>query len=147
MVTEFSPTDIEALYFVRLHLERLAARLSFYNLGPDDLEKLRKINGDLRRCHKRKGNLFELIEGDRQFHRTIYQASKNSFLIRLIDDLRLKCYGIAYYGWRDPDRVRVSIEEHGEIIEALRRKDRARFQGLIERQLNSAKSFYVEGVE
>ncbi len=147
VVTEYSPSDIEALYFVRLHQERLAAKLSFYNLGPQDIKELQKINRELQACCKGNDNLFELIERDRQFHQTIYRAANNTFLIQVIDDLRLKCYAVAYYAWMDPERVKASIEEHREIIKALKQKDRMRFQNLIEHQLTSAKSFYLENAE
>lgn len=147
VVTELSPTDIEALYFVRLHQERLAAKLSFYHLGPDDIEELKEINRELQLCHKNHHDLFELIQKDREFHQAIYRASRNDFLIRIIDDLRLKCYTIAYYAWRDRERVKLSIEEHKDIIKALKQKDRAWFQRLIEHRLLTAKSFYSENAE
>ncbi len=144
VVTEFSPTDIEALYFMRLHQERLAAKLAFHNLGPDDIASLQAINRDLQTCLKKDRNLFEMIEIDRKFHHTIYQASGNRFLTQMIDELRLKCYVIAYYAWRDIERVKRSVEDHREMVRALKRKDMLRFQSMIEQQLVSAKAFYLD---
>ncbi|MGD0237809.1 MAG: GntR family transcriptional regulator [Syntrophorhabdales bacterium] len=148
VVTELSPRDIEDLYFVRLHQERLVAKLSFFNLGPEDIKNLQVINRELRLSFKKKDpNLREMIEKDTQFHQTIYRASNNDFLIQVINELRLKCYVIAYYAWRNPERVRRSIEEHNEMIKALKQKDRVRFQNMVEHQLIAAKAFYLENVE
>jgi len=147
VVTELSPADIESLYFLRLFLERLTARLSFYNLGQEKIAALREINGGLKSCLKKADNTFDLIDNDRMFHDTIYEASGNRYLIGTINDLRLKASVIAYYAWRDRDRVRASIEEHSDIIRALERKDRARFEMLLEHQLVSAKTFYLEHVQ
>jgi len=147
VVTDLSPRDIEDLYFVRLHQERLAAGLAFYNLGSEELERLRAINRELQLCLKKKDNIRELIETDRRFHRTIYEASKNRFLIQVIDDLRLKCYTIAYFAWTHAERVNASVEEHREIIKALKQRNRLRFQNLIEHQLVSSKMFYLESLQ
>ena len=146
VVAELSPADAESLYFLRVHIERLAAGLSFYNIDKDDLEELRRINRELRQCPKKQANLFEMIERDRQFHQTIYRASKNRFLIEVIDELRLRCYVIAYYAWTNPGRIKASVDEHREIIKSLKQKDRLRFEGLIEHQLTSAKLFYLEAM-
>ena len=147
VVTELSPKDIEALYFVRLPLARLAAKLAFYNLGPDDIEALKTINRELQLCVKKRDNVPDLIENDRKFHQIIYQAAENKFLVQVINELRLKAYVIAYYAWRDPERIKVSIREHREIIKALEQKNRARFETLLEHQLITAKAFYLENVE
>jgi DNA-binding GntR family transcriptional regulator len=147
VVAELSPTDVEALYFVRFQLERLVSRLAFGNLSPADAENLRELNRDLRACYKAGGGLFDLIQKDRQFHGAIYRASGNRFLTEVIDDLQLRCYVIAYYAWRNPDQVRTSIEEHGEMIKALKQGDRRRFEALMEHQLVAAKAAYLEGCE
>ncbi len=144
IVTDFSPRDIEDLYFVRLYQERIAARLAFHNLTEEDMARLAEINRELQLCSRKKDNIRELVENDREFHRVIYRASKNRFLVQIIDDLRLKCYAIGYFAWTHPDRVITSIEEHKEIIRAIKEKNRARFESLVEHQLYAAKMFYLE---
>jgi DNA-binding GntR family transcriptional regulator len=147
VVTELSPGDMEALYFVRLPLERMAAKLSFHNFSPDDLEMLKMINRELRLCLKKKDNVGDLIENDRKFHHIIYQATGNPYLIQVINELRLKAYVVAYYAWRNPEHIEVSITEHREIIRALETKSIGQFANLLEHQLITAKAFYLENVE
>ena len=144
-VTDLSPNDIENLYLIRLNLERLAAKFAFSNLGPNEIATLERINQELRGPLK-LNNLLRLIEKDKQFHHVIYEASGNRFLVEIIEGLRLKCYIVAYYAWGSPNRVRASFEGHKEIINSIKRKDREKFQNLLEHQLVAAKSYYLENL-
>lgn len=144
-VKDFSLTDIEDLFYVRINLERLASKLAFSNLGPKDINTLKEINRELR-YFLRKHDLLRLIEKDRQFHNTIFKASRNDFLIGVIGELRLKSFIVAYYVWSTPHRIKVSISEHHEIINALKGGNRDKFQNLAEHQLVSAKAFYLENL-
>ena len=147
VITKLSPVDAEDLYSVCLPLERLAARLAFPNIGDAAVAELDSINRALGLSVGKLENIFEMVWNDRRFHQIIYQATKNRFLIQVMDELRMKAYVIVYYAWRNTDRVVASIAEHGEIIRALREKDRTRFVNLLEYQLVSAKSFYLENTE
>ena len=145
IVTEFSPNDIEDLYFLRIYLERLACKLSFSNLRTEEIRTLQKINGKLKQLMK-NNNLSELIEKDREFHHAIYSGSRNNFLVQVIDELRVKSYIVSYYSWADQNQIKVSIAEHKEIIKALKERNREKFQNLIEQHMVSKKVFYLENL-
>jgi DNA-binding GntR family transcriptional regulator len=141
-VIDFSPTDIENLYLIRINLEHLVAKFAFSNLGANEIAAMERINQELRTPN----NLIRLIEKDKQCHHIIYEASGNRFLVEIIEELRLKCYIVAYYAWGSPNRVRTSFEGHKEIITSIKNKDREKFQNLLELQLVAAKSFYIQNL-
>lgn len=143
IVTEFFPKDVENLYLVRIPLECLAARLAFQNLGTAEIEELQEINIQLQTSLNTSG-LLQKIEKDRQFHLTIYNASQNKFLIQIIQDLRLKCYTVAYYAWADSNRVKAAIFEHREMIKALKERNKIKFQRWVKHQLVSSEKAYLE---
>ena len=145
VVADFTPRDIEDLYLLRINLERLAGRFSFSNLGKNEIGRLKEINRQLQLCLK-GSNLLQLIEKDKQFHHVIYEASGNRFLVEVLEQLRLKCYIVAYYAWADLNRVKLSIDGHREIIKSLKEKNREKFQNLLEQQLVSAKAYYLENL-
>jgi len=145
VVTDFTPHDIEHLYLLRINLERLAGRFAFSNLRQNEIDSLKEINRQLQLCLK-SSNLLQLIEKDKQFHHIIYEASGNRFLVEVLEQLRLKCYVVAYYAWADPNRVKLSIDGHREIIKSLKEKNREKFQNLLEQQLVSAKAYYLENL-
>ena len=141
-VIDFSPTDIENLYLIRINLEHLVAKFAFSNLGANEIAAMERINQELRTPN----NLIRLIEKDKQFHHIIYEASGNRFLVEIIEELRLKCYIVAYYAWGSPNRVRTSFEGHKEIITSIKNNDSEKFQNLLELQLVAAKSFYIQNL-
>jgi len=120
----------------------LVAKFAFSNLGANEIAAMERINQELRTPN----NLIRLIEKDKQFHHIIYEASGNRFLVEIIEELRLKCYIVAYYAWGSPNRVRTSFEGHKEIITSIKNKDREKFQNLLELQLVAAKSFYIQNL-
>lgn len=145
VVVDFTPHDVEDFYMVRINLERLAAKFSFSNLGPKEIRTMERINFQLKESLKRN-NLLQLIEKDREFHHVIYEASRNKFLIEVIDNLRLRSYAVGYKAWSNANRVKASISEHRDIIKALKERNREKFQNLIELQLTAAKAFYLENL-
>jgi len=147
VITKLSSADAENLYSVCLPLERLAAELAFPNIGPAEIAELESINRALESDFGNPERIFEMVRKDRQFHGLIYQATGNRFLVQVMDELRTKAYVIVYYAWGNTDRIVASIEEHREIITALREKDKIKFWNLLEYQLVSAKSFYLENAE
>lgn len=143
IVTDFSPNDIENLYVIRIDVERLAAKFAFSNIGEGEIRRLKEINREIHLFLER-GDLLRVIQKDKEFHRVIYEATGNRFLTEIVEELRLKSYIVAYYAWRHPQRVKVSVAEHKEMIKALKKRNRERFQNIVEQQLITAKSFYLE---
>jgi DNA-binding GntR family transcriptional regulator len=145
MVADFSPNDIESLYFVRIQLEHLAAKLSFSNLGPKEIKELQVINSRIQSSQK-KDNLHAIIENDFKFHNVIYQATFNKFLIQVIQALRLKSYIVPFCRWTDPDESKSGVTEHKEIIKALKERKREKFQHFAVHQLIAAKTCYLNNL-
>jgi DNA-binding GntR family transcriptional regulator len=145
VVKDFTPKDIEDLYFIRVFVEGLACMLSFSNLGVEEIRALGEINHELQVLMK-TDNLSRLIEKDREFHYTIYKASGNDFLVQVIDELRLKSYIVSYYSWADQDQIKLSIAEHKGIIEALRQKNRDKFKNLVKQHIVLKKMLYLENL-
>ena len=145
MVADFSPNDIENLYFLRIQLEQLAAKLSFSNLGPKEIRTLQEINRQIHLFQKRN-NLHAIIENDYRFHNLIYEATMNKFLVQVIQTLRLKSYIVPFYRWTDPREAKIGIVEHREIINALKERNREKFQHFAVHQLIAAKTCYLNNL-
>ncbi len=143
MVADFSLQDIESLYFVRLHLERLAGRLACSKISKEEINTLVTINQGLKRAMA-WDDFSKMVEKDQQFHLTLIRFSKNPFLIKAIEDLRLKSYPFSYYYWRSNQYLRSSLADHNRMIHALRKRDFRLMDRLIEGQLNNSKSRYLK---
>jgi DNA-binding GntR family transcriptional regulator len=143
MVADFSLQDIESLYFVRLHLERLAGRLACSKITKEEINTLVTLNQGLKRAMA-WDDFPKMVDKDQQFHLTLIRFSKNPFLIKAIEDLRLKSYPFSYYYWRSNQYLRSSLADHNRMIQALRNRDFRLMDRLIEGQLNNSKSRYLK---
>ncbi len=143
MVADFSLQDIESLYFVRRHLERLAGRLACSKISKEEINTLVSINHGLKKAMASE-DFSKMVEKDQQFHLTLIRFSKNPFLIKAIEDLRLKSYPLSYYFWKSNQYLRSSLTEHNKIIIALRKGDVRFMDTLIEAQLINSKNRYLK---
>jgi DNA-binding GntR family transcriptional regulator len=142
-VTDFSLEDIESLFLVRLHLEKLAGRLACTRATAEEMKTLGAINQELKKAMA-SGDFSKMVEKDQKFHLTLIRFSKNPFLIKAIEDLRVKSYPLSYYYWRSNQYLRSSLAEHNKIVIALRKGDVRFMDTLIEVQLNNSKNRYLK---
>jgi DNA-binding GntR family transcriptional regulator len=72
---------------------------------------------------------------DTRLHELLYQAADNEFL----SDSLVRLHALSLRLWHlvlnEINNVKESIEEHGEIIEALKKRDEARAEQLLQRHI------------
>ena len=143
MVADFTPDEIEALYLVRMHLEKLAGKLASLNISSPGIKTLKAIHQDLIKAAA-LGDVSKMVEGDQKFHLTLLGFCRNAYLMRTIEELRLKSLPITFCLWKKTKAdVRTSISQHKAMIEALRNKDIEKWNSLVEKQMNTAKNTYL----
>jgi DNA-binding FadR family transcriptional regulator len=67
-----------------------------------------------------QGNFTKFLEIEVAIHSSIIEHSQNSYLLRIIDSLKDLTYRERLLSVRSIENVRESLNEHKEIIEALR---------------------------
>jgi DNA-binding GntR family transcriptional regulator len=102
---------------VRAALESLAARLAASRISEQELDELDEINRQQAACSD--GRLEQRTDLNRQFHFTIYQASRSPLLLALLR-LLWQAFPQGAQGCRD---VAQSAKHHAAIIDALRAGD------------------------
>ena len=146
-VADFSPQDIDALFKVRICVEKLAMEFacsdSTHKKITNEIRTLIKLNQDLI-CAVSSDDFAKIVEFDQKFHLTLLGLSENPYLMRVIEELRLKSYPISYYLWKSKMNLRTSISEHKRMIKAIQRKDATGLTFIVEKQLNNAKNSYLE---
>jgi DNA-binding GntR family transcriptional regulator len=117
--------------------------LACSKITKEEINTLVTINQGLKRAMARD-DFSKMVEKDRQFHLTLIRFSKNPFLIKAIEDLRLMSYPFSNYYWRSHQYLRSSLAGHNRMIHALRNRDFRLMDRLIEGQLNNSKSRYLK---
>ena len=138
VVADLTGKDIEEIYFVRVAVEKIAARLVLKNICADEILALRRMNQEVEDHLRRKTP--HMIEKDWEFHRAIFRTCQNRYLFEMIDYLRTKAYIVAYNAWSLPRRLEQTILEHRQMIGAIEERDWSCLERLIVKHLKFSKN-------
>ena len=132
-VADISITDLQKIFEARLVLEGFCARLAAQRITPEQLAELEALVQGLQRV--KDGDSRALMDIDEGFHNLLYQAADNEFLA---DPLR-RLHALSFRLWHLVlDRlgdVRKAMEQHVEIVSALKTRDADMAEALIKKHV------------
>ncbi len=120
VVTEIDAQEVYDLYEIKSTLEGLAARLAAVNMQDKDLEKLEKVNEELKVLID-QNDLEAFYRAHTRFHEGFVKLSGNRKLNQIISNLNdhFKRFGIVSLTL--PGQYESAIKQHEEIIQAFRK--------------------------
>ncbi len=122
-VAKMTEKDMEDVLQIRKALDELAVGLACDNIQESDLENLhvalRNFEASLRGHDVKK-----IAQADVEFHDVIYQAANNPKLVNMLNNLREQMYRYRVEYLKNEDMYPTLIQEHEEIFDCLKRKDR-----------------------
>jgi DNA-binding GntR family transcriptional regulator len=119
------------IFEVRTTLEGMCARLAAERITPEEIEGMEQLLHDFDRV-LREGDNVALLAVDQKFHRRLYEASGNRFLARALDEMYTLIYRLFYFALDRMGSVRANIEEHRDILAALKAGDGRSAERLIQ---------------
>jgi len=128
-VTGISKEDVRDIYVIRSMLEGLCVRWAAEHITKEQLEELDEVIL-LSQYHLDKGNAEQLTELDGKFHRILYEASESRILDHVLSDFHKYVQLARNNSVKTEERARKSIEEHREILDAIRENDLERAEKL-----------------
>ncbi|WP_420408115.1 GntR family transcriptional regulator [Hoeflea sp.] len=130
--------EINDLYTLRLHLERLAWRLWLGRASDSQVERLASIFDDIPKL-VRAGDVEGLLHLDFLFHSQVYRECENPFLTQSLYNLSGTTYRIWHMtSTRDVQVQADTARSHAPIIEAVYARDAARLDSEIEAHITHA---------
>jgi DNA-binding GntR family transcriptional regulator len=131
-------SEINDLYTLRLHLERLAWRLWLEGASDAQIDRLAHTFDSVPALAK-EGDVEGLLLLDFDFHSQVYQECANPFLTQALYNLS----GLTYRLWfmtntNDVKAQAATARSHGPIIEAVRKRDVAALDAEIARHIAEA---------
>jgi len=117
-----SLTEVLEMVVVWAALESMAARLATEHATDAQLRSLRKFAIKHSR-HAARAEIEEYSEANIQFHQRILELSHCSLLGRTADGLFQHMHAVRRRAMGEDDRVKRSVVDHMEIIEALESRD------------------------
>ena len=133
--------NIEDLFEARIVVESAIAKLAAKKISSEQLTHLRDLVGD-------EDSLLDdpqkFIDADVQFHRTIFDAADNSFLIRVATSLHVLGRASREITGYIPGVLKKSIKDHQKILEALEERDAEKAGAAMERHLRNVRAAYLK---
>lgn len=142
MVRDFEPAEVEQLYDLRATLQQRAAEILPLPASHDLIGSLE----DLHRRHSaavEAGDVPTAFELNNAFHETLFNACGNRYLAEAIHHYAWLAHAIRSYRMANPALLEQARLEHGEMIEAIRRCDRASLVRLCVEHINPSKEAYL----
>jgi DNA-binding GntR family transcriptional regulator len=121
-VTELSEQDIDEVFPVMALLEGRVAEEAARRITSADFSRLEAIHAELEK-HAAVNNADRFFEANQRFHTALQDIAGNRYLAQLIDDARKVIKLTRRDSLRLEGRLKQSLAEHREILEALRGKD------------------------
>ena len=110
------------IFEIRTTLEAMCARLAAERITDEQIDRMEQVHRDFERV-LREGDNNALLAVDRKFHQLLYEASGNRYLARALDEMYTHIYRLSYFALDRMVSVRGNVEEHLDILEALKEGD------------------------
>lgn len=143
-VTGITEKDVHDIYMTRSMLEGLCARWAAEHISEEQIQEMEEVLL-LTEYHLDRGNAEQLAELDGKFHEVLYDASQSRILRHILSDFH-KYVQVARKRYvKKEDRAKKSLEEHREILNALRTGDADRAEELAHIHiLNVMENLHIE---
>ena len=142
-VLAVTPRDVKEIYEIKTMLEGLAARLAAERITTRELAELKTIYQQMCRFGER-GDRARYLEASRRFHQAFIEASGNSRLAEIYEAMSRQIWWLGSMILSQSDRHRTSVQEHGEILEALAARDAKRAQTVTEDHVRRGGELFFE---
>jgi DNA-binding GntR family transcriptional regulator len=119
------------VYSIVWTLEKLAMKQAFENFEDKHLMKMEAINHEVKKAID-EGNQIVAVQKDNDFHSIYINLTTNDELKRILSGLKQKLIRIELYYFDQVSDVHHSIDEHNQIIQALRQKNLTKVLEVIE---------------
>lgn len=148
IVTETSFKDAEETYEIKSVIEGLAARLATLKLTDEQINELEKINKEMEEIALSENKDYQkFLELNSSFHKVINESCGNDKLIKLILNLRYQTFRYNYLFLSLISHLESSVQEHNQIIEAIKKRDEELVEKLVKKHNENAKNLLVEFIK
>lgn len=143
-VTGITEKDVHDIYMTRSMLEGLCARWAAEHISEEQIQEMEEVLL-LTEYHLDRGNAEQLAELDGKFHEVLYDASQSRILRHILSDFHKYVQVARKRSVKEEDRAKKSLEEHREILNALRIGDADRAEELAHIHiLNVMENLHIE---
>jgi len=142
-VADISLKDVADVFEIRGALEALAAELAAERASEDEIERLERLLVEIGKAIEAR-NVELVVDLDTQFHDVLFSASRNERLGQILSLLREHIQRFRTLTLSNPARMRVALDEHRGLVEALASRDGQLARRLAAEHIESAENSLME---
>jgi DNA-binding GntR family transcriptional regulator len=124
----------DEIFEVRTTLEGMCARLAASRVTEENIQRGEKLLRDYERVI-RSGDNQALLAVDHKFHTWLYEVSDNRFLARALEEMYTLILRLSFFALDSMGSVRGNVEEHRDILEAVKAGDGRTAERLIQEHI------------
>jgi DNA-binding GntR family transcriptional regulator len=132
-VADISITDLQKIFEVRMLLEGFCARLAAQRATEAQIAEMESAIAKLRSVPN--GNPEVLMDIDERLHELMYEAAQNEFLADSLHRLHALSLRLWHLVLDRLDNVQKAIEQHEKIVLALKQRDEAGAEALVQEHI------------
>ncbi|WP_415919852.1 GntR family transcriptional regulator [Tateyamaria sp. SN6-1] len=114
VIRQLGHAELVELYEMRTVLERTAAEMAAKHAAEAEIDALRDLNAAIAESASE-----EAAALNQDFHRGIYLATRNRFLLEAARSLNNALLLLRPTTLEDPDRIRIVAEQHADMLDAI----------------------------
>lgn len=134
IVRAFSREEVRDMLDVIGELEAMAGRKACEHAGDDDIAEICAIH-DMMIAHYKAGERLEYYKLNQTIHSSIVAAAASGALAEMHSLLQSRMKRIRFVGHNAPENWRGAVEEHEEMIAALKDRDSERLAEVLRRHI------------
>ena len=123
-VAAITSEEVTDTFEILAYLEELYTSRAAPHIGPDGLERMRRILAEMGHAVE-VNDVHHYYDLNLQFHGVVRDACPNRKLVHLLENLGKQTLRYRHLAMSLPGRLRVSLDEHREILDALVQGDAA----------------------
>ena len=120
-VAKISEKSLRDVLELRRSLEELAIELACQRMTEEEIDELEDAQKAFRKAVDSK-DVMLMAETDEKYHEIIYQGTKNSRLVQILNNLREQMYRYRLEYIKDADKRQILLIEHDNILKAVRNR-------------------------
>ncbi|MBP1764898.1 MAG: rspR 3 [Firmicutes bacterium] len=136
-VADLSIKDVNEVFEIRTALDILAAGLAVERITEEELEQLERVLVEIGE-YIEQNDIEKIVAADGRYHDILYRASRNDRLVGIINNLREQFTRFRSISMAYPGRIKNTVDEHRQLVEAIAQRDIALAQRLAREHMENA---------
>lgn len=135
-IAQFDRKDAKETCELRKALELFAIEMAVRNITKIEIKKLEENLNEQKKAIK-EGSVERIAESFMEFDKMIYDSCGSKVLTRALEAIRDRIYLYGAMALRHNEKMEHAIQNHSEIVKALKAKDLSRTKKVISKHINA----------